>query len=235
MVRFFLVMQMARQPSGRVNIRSLSSLPSLPSLSSLPSSQNHQRRSFNTHHRTEVLKILDINKFDDDEITKSYNNLHSSSSSDKKTTGADKYNDVSIKIIENNIRNELIRSGNDENNMKYSDKEVDNMIKQLEGSILMKSEDGKITVDEYRNRIRTFGEKLDNRLVALAGSLLLSGSSIGIIVPCMPILIQTLNITPGEFGCVISAFGISKLLGNIPSSYYVNIHGRKPIMIGGII
>lgn len=50
----------------------------------------------------------------------------------------------------------------------------------------------------------------------------------------MPLLVQALNITPSEFGYVVSAFGVSKLLGNIPSSYYVNVYGRKPIMIGGL-
>jgi MFS family permease len=37
-----------------------------------------------------------------------------------------------------------------------------------------------------------------------------------------------------EFGLVNSAFGLSKLLGNIPSGYLVEEYGRKPVMIAGM-
>jgi MFS family permease len=37
-----------------------------------------------------------------------------------------------------------------------------------------------------------------------------------------------------EFGFVTSAFGISKLLGNIPSGYLVEQYGRKPVIIAGM-
>eukprot|EP00596_Hydrurales_sp_CCMP1899_P003792 CAMPEP_0119049118 /NCGR_PEP_ID=MMETSP1177-20130426/62849_1 /TAXON_ID=2985 /ORGANISM="Ochromonas sp, Strain CCMP1899" /LENGTH=470 /DNA_ID=CAMNT_0007025931 /DNA_START=681 /DNA_END=2089 /DNA_ORIENTATION=- len=40
---------------------------------------------------------------------------------------------------------------------------------------------------------------------------------------------------PSEFGLVIAAFGLSKLLGNIPSAYFVDTYGRKPVMVAGLI
>jgi MFS family permease len=51
---------------------------------------------------------------------------------------------------------------------------------------------------------------------------------VGIIIPCMPLLVSQLSIPASEFGLVISAFGLSKLIGNIPSGYFVEKYGRKP-------
>lgn len=56
----------------------------------------------------------------------------------------------------------------------------------------------------------------------------------GIIIPCMPLLVSQLSIPPSEFGLVVSAFGLSKLLGNIPSGYFVEKYGRKPSMVAGL-
>ena len=56
----------------------------------------------------------------------------------------------------------------------------------------------------------------------------------GIIIPCMPLLVSQLHIPASEFGLVVSAFGLSKLLGNIPSGYFVEKYGRKPSMVYGL-
>ena len=60
------------------------------------------------------------------------------------------------------------------------------------------------------------------------------GTSVGILIPCMPLLVSQLNIPPSEFGLVVSAFGLSKLIGNIPSGYFVEKYGRKPSMMVGL-
>jgi MFS family permease len=49
----------------------------------------------------------------------------------------------------------------------------------------------------------------------------LTGVSVGIIIPCMPLLMTQLGVTPHQFGLIVAAFGVSKLLGNIPSGYLV--------------
>ena len=46
----------------------------------------------------------------------------------------------------------------------------------------------------------------------------------------MPLLIQDLGISTGEFGMVVAAFGCSKLLANIPAAHYVEVYGRKPFL-----
>lgn len=50
----------------------------------------------------------------------------------------------------------------------------------------------------------------------------------------MPLLVSQLHIPASEFGLVISAFGLSKLIGNIPSGYFVEKYGRKPIIMAGL-
>ena len=218
---------------ARIRIRCISSSSSTSLL---------QRRGFNTDNRSEVLKVLDINKFDDDEINRSFNRLLTNTTTSTTLsptttttpTTTTPTNVLSIKAIEDNLRYEFLRR-QDDSCTRYSEKDINIIVKQLDGSILMKKNGDSISINEYKKRIRQYGDRLDNRLIALGGSLLLSGSSIGIIVPCMPMLVQSLNISPSEFGYVVSAFGVSKLLGNIPSSYYVNIYGRKPIMIGGLL
>lgn len=91
-----------------------------------------------------------------------------------------------------------------------------------------------LSLEVYRSSLHALGQKLDERVWALTGSFLLTGMSIGIIIPCMPLLVQQLNISHGNFGLVISAFGLAKLMGNIPAAYYVDKYGRKPAIIYGL-
>jgi len=91
-----------------------------------------------------------------------------------------------------------------------------------------------LSYEDYESTIRKIAGKLDQRLVPIACSFLFSGSSIGVILPCMPLLIQALEISTSQFGLVISAFGLSKLLGNIPSGYLVDKYGRKPVILAGL-
>jgi len=49
------------------------------------------------------------------------------------------------------------------------------------------------------------------------------------------LLISQLHISATSFGAVISIFGLSKMLGNIPAAYCVERYGRKPTMIAGIL
>ena len=91
-----------------------------------------------------------------------------------------------------------------------------------------------ITLAEFTTRLAQFGEKLDPRIWPIAASFFLTGTSLGIVVPCMPLLVSELGITPSQFGFVISSFALAKLISNIPSTHYVDIVGRKPLMVAGL-
>lgn len=91
-----------------------------------------------------------------------------------------------------------------------------------------------LSFEEYKTKLRSSAEKLDKKLPAVVASAVLTGTSIGVVIPCMPILVQTIGIPPSEFGLVIAAFGVSKMFGNIPSAYFVETYGRKPVMVAGL-
>ena len=91
-----------------------------------------------------------------------------------------------------------------------------------------------LSFDDFKARLRSSAEELDSKILEVAASAVLTGTSIGIIIPCMPILVQTIGMPPSEFGIVIAAFGITKLLGNLPSAYFVDNYGRKPVMVTGL-
>jgi len=92
-----------------------------------------------------------------------------------------------------------------------------------------------LNYDDYKSNIISYTESLDPRVWPLCISYLCTGLSVGIIVPCMPLLIAQLSIPPTSFGMIISIFGLSKILGNIPAAYYVDLYGRKPTMITGML
>ena len=91
-----------------------------------------------------------------------------------------------------------------------------------------------LSFEEYKTKLRSSAEKLDKKIPAVVASAVLTGTSIGVVIPCMPILVQTIGIPPSEFGLVIAAFGVSKMFGNIPSAYFVETYGRKPVMVAGL-
>ena len=91
-----------------------------------------------------------------------------------------------------------------------------------------------LSFEDYKAKLRGSAEKLDSKLPAVVVSAVLTGTSIGVVIPCMPILVQTIGMPPSEFGLVIAAFGLSKMFGNIPSAYFVETYGRKPVMVAGL-
>lgn len=91
------------------------------------------------------------------------------------------------------------------------------------------------TKEEWSSEIKRLGEKLDPRVWPLGLSFLGTGLSIGIITPILPLLVESLKMPPSQFGLVVSAFGLAKLVGNIPSAHWVEKYGRKTVMVQGMV
>ena len=89
--------------------------------------------------------------------------------------------------------------------------------------------------EEFKQQILKLGEQLDPRIWPLGLSFLGTGLSIGIIVPILPLLVEQLHMPPSQFGLVVSAFGLAKLVGNIPSAQWVEKYGRKVVMVNGML
>ena len=85
-------------------------------------------------------------------------------------------------------------------------------------------------------RLHSASSSLDVKaLMPITSSMLLVGSCVGMISPIMPYIVSNLDLTTAEFGYVISAFGLAKLIGNIPSAILVERHGRKPYLVYSLL
>ena len=76
---------------------------------------------------------------------------------------------------------------------------------------------------------------LDPRVYTLATSMCIVGTSVGVVIPVMPLLVHELAISTSQFGLVVAAFGASKLIGNIPAAYLVERYGRRPCLIYSLL
>ena len=76
-----------------------------------------------------------------------------------------------------------------------------------------------IDLAHYTKQLKQFGEKIDDRVWAVGASFLITGASIGIVIPCMPMLVKELAISSTSFGLIVTAYGLAKLLGNVSFAY----------------
>lgn len=81
--------------------------------------------------------------------------------------------------------------------------------------------------------IGDLAERVDFRIYPVAGSLVLAGFSVGIFGPATPLLITQLGITTAQTGMLTTAFGVTKLLGNIPCGVAADKYGRQPVIVFG--
>jgi len=89
-----------------------------------------------------------------------------------------------------------------------------------------------LTSEEFCLAVKESASSLDTkRLLPMTLSMVLVGSSVGVVTPAMPFVVQELGLTAGEYGLVVSAFALSKMAGNIPSAVLVERHGRKPYLV----
>ncbi len=89
---------------------------------------------------------------------------------------------------------------------------------------------------EFQRKITSLATELDlSRSIPISASMLLVGSSVGIIIPIMPYVVQNLGISTGEFGMVVSSFAFAKLFANVPAAVLVERHGRKPYLVYSLL
>lgn len=93
-------------------------------------------------------------------------------------------------------------------------------------------DDGVLTEKDFVNVVEETARSLDTkRALPLTLSMFLVGSSVGVVTPAMPFVVQSIGLTAGEYGLVVSAFALAKMTGNIPSAVLVERHGRKPYLV----
>jgi hypothetical protein len=85
-----------------------------------------------------------------------------------------------------------------------------------------------LTRERFATILHDTASSIDlKRTWPLTLSMLLVGSSVGIVTPAMPFVRANLGLTAGEYGLIVSAFALAKMTGNIPSAVFVERHGRK--------
>lgn len=85
-----------------------------------------------------------------------------------------------------------------------------------------------LTRNEFVSRLEQMATAIDVKgILPISISMLLVGSSVGIITPIMPFVVENLGLTPGQYGMVVSAFALAKMAFNVPSAIFVERHGRK--------
>jgi len=161
--------------------------------------------------RNIVIELLKINNFTDKEIKTSYNKLVNDEDHIKKESLKKELNNIFIA-----------------NNMHIDEDEQARLV-----NVLIPND--KVNYTEYKQGLLNYGEKIDKRVYKIGLSFLLTGSSIGIIVPCLPLLVTMLQLTPLQYGGIVSSFAFAKLIGNIPSAYFTDEIGRKPVLLSGLL
>ena len=73
------------------------------------------------------------------------------------------------------------------------------------------------------------------RALPVTVSMLLVGSSVGVLTPAMPFVVEELGLTASQYGFVVSAFPLAKMAWNIPSAIAVERYGRKPFMSNSLV
>ncbi|KAL7535284.1 hypothetical protein ACHAXR_006384 [Thalassiosira sp. AJA248-18] len=89
-----------------------------------------------------------------------------------------------------------------------------------------------LTKRQFRQSLRALATQIHYpTILPLAASMLLVGSSVGVISPIMPFIAAQLELTSTHYGIVVSSFAFSKMMGNVPSAILVERHGRKPYLV----
>ena len=183
--------------------------------------------SSHNFQRDEILQILQISEFSEEELKNSYRSV---------CIEGNEHVNLCTQPLQGSIPREAVKRGITKIYMQQKNivvlnevelKKLDNLSDQLVSTSFLSYED-------FKKSTLKIGESLDNKILPLAASFLMVGGSIGIIIPCMPLIVKILAIPSSAYGFVVGAFGVSKLLGNIPSGYYVDKYGRKPAMVLGL-
>lgn len=89
---------------------------------------------------------------------------------------------------------------------------------------------GGVSFEVFRANLRKTAAQVDKRAYPIGVAMAITGTTVGIMMPAMPLLTQTLGISTTEFGIILGAFALSRLLGNLPTAILVEQVGRKRLM-----
>lgn len=94
-----------------------------------------------------------------------------------------------------------------------------------------------ITFEDFQQSVKRLASQRDARIWPIAATMLVAGTSVGMVLPVMPVLVTELGISEAQYGYVVGCFGLSKLLSNVPSAVLVSnpAIGRRGAMTAGLL
>ena len=117
------------------------------------------------------------------------------------------------------------------------DRQLEDRVERMVSGIMARFDDdrtGRISFEQFETHMVEIADERDPRLWPVACTMLVTGTAVGCILPCMPILVNQLGLSQAAFGTVVAAFGLAKLLANIPCAYLADKYGRRLLMVGGL-
>lgn len=171
-----------------------------------------KKRHFSSHHNVKkllvravskeyALKVLGVKTFSNEEIRKSFKELQGTDPTESSSPSL--YSEEDAIDLEDAIIAKLQSYYSKKSSTAPSSDELNRAAIKISALLtdqkdLKSIEQGRkdrilLTYDEYHEKVIALGKKLDPRTSNIALSFLLAGSSVGIIIPCMPILVTQLG------------------------------------------
>ena len=111
---------------------------------------------------------------------------------------------------------------------------LESQVEATTAHLLSAAPSGRLPFGEFKDKITALAERRDPRIWPIAASMLLSGTAVGVVLPVMPMLVHHLGLSQAEYGYVVAAFGLAKLVGNVPAATLVDRYGRRALLASGL-
>jgi len=97
------------------------------------------------------------------------------------------------------------------------------------------NQDGTVTFEEFAKTVTEMATTVDKRVWTIASCMGAAGLSVGMVVPLMPQLVDSLGLSVSQFGLATSAFGAAKMMANFPVAAVVDRIGRVTLLKSSLV
>eukprot|EP00924_Labyrinthula_sp_SR-Ha-C_P013549 maker-scaffold_5-snap-gene-6.50-mRNA-1 protein AED:0.00 eAED:0.00 QI:59/1/1/1/1/1/2/132/593 len=168
-----------------------------------------------------AFSIFDLQEFSDEEIERAFSSLVMTEQQF---------------LIKDEVQSRVLSFLVDLNAKVYEGKasfhQVSKKSEELTSAIFQKHET--LNKEEFKQSILELANRIDPSVQTLTATFLAMGTSVGLVVPILPELAHQLNFSSVEYGSIIGAFALAKMLSNVPSARLVDRFGRKKVIVSGI-